>query len=139
MGNEHIDTNIHEYWDFSPRGLGQSIPNLPQNESEHIHTNIWNFSPTIVGQSDQNSENRCFQERLAYGSTVILGKKTVLSFLSKSDSNWDHSDEQHSPNSGKSVPRTKLGIVKDSPVKGESNGVYTEFSQKAPANKIRNR
>ena len=48
-------------------------------------TNILDFSPTIVGQSDQNSKKSRFRQRLAYGSTVIIWKIAVLSFLSKSD------------------------------------------------------
>ena len=53
--------------------------------NEHIHTNIWNFSPTIVGQSDQITQKSRFRHRMAYGVTLIFGKNTVLSFLSKSD------------------------------------------------------
>ena len=55
------------------------------HEDSHIWTNIMDFSPCIVGQSDQNSENRCFQDNSLREYPVNVVKKDQKRLLSKSD------------------------------------------------------
>ena len=55
------------------------------DESKHIQTNIMDFSPCIVGQSDQNSEIRVFQANSLREYPVNVIKKDQKQLLSKSD------------------------------------------------------
>ena len=90
--------------DFSPRGVGHKVPDMSGHirvqEDEQHSTNLnkspakrrcthldqyWELCPTIVGQSDQNSQIRRFQSNSLREYPVIISKKAVFSFLSKSD------------------------------------------------------
>ena len=79
------DTHLETFLNVYPRVVGLKSSGYLKyqeewhsDESKHIWTNIMDFSPCIVGQSDQNSEIRVFQANSLREYPVNVVKKAFL-------------------------------------------------------------